>query len=102
MSYPTILNNTQVQEMLREIRSVLQTAQRPPDQVILDEVALCEMLHISKRHAADLRAEGKLKYAKDGGKLYYKLSWVLEYIDRYTVTLPASFINDVRNICRSY
>ena len=102
MSYPTILNNPQVQEMLREIRSVLQTAQRPPDQVILDEVELCEMLHISKRHAADLRAEGKLRYAKDGGKLYYKLSWVLEYIDKYTVKPPASFINDVRNVCRSY
>ncbi len=102
MSYPTILNNSQVQEILRELQRVLQTAQRPPDQVILDEVALCEMLHISKRHAADLRAERKLKYAKDGGKLYYKLSWVLEYIDKHTVKPPASFINDVRNICRSY
>jgi len=102
MSYPTILNNSQVQEILRELQRVLQTAQRPPDQVILDEVALCEMLHISKRHAADLRAEGKLRYAKDGGKLYYKLSWVLEYIDKYTVKPPTSFINDVRNVCRSY
>jgi hypothetical protein len=102
MSYPTILNNSQVQEILRELQRVLQTAQRPPDQVILDEVELCEMLHISKRHAADLRAEGKLRYAKDGGKLYYKLSWVLEYIDKYTVKPPASFINDVRNVCRSY
>ena len=102
MSYANIFNSCQAQDFLREIRSVLQTAQRPPDQVILDEVELCEMLHISKRHAADLRAEGKLRYAKDGGKLYYKLSWVLEYIDRYTVTPPASFINDLRNVCRSY
>jgi hypothetical protein len=102
MSYPTILNNPQVQEMLREIRSVLQTAQRPPDQVILDEVALCEMLHISKRHAADLRAESKLRYAKDGGKLYYKLSWVLEYIDKFTPKPPKDLLTHIRNACRSY
>ena len=102
MSYPTILNNPQVQEMLREIRSVLQTAQRPPDQVILDEVELCEMLHISKRHAADLRAEGKLMYAKDGGKLYYKLSWVLEYIDRIANVVCNKLANHLKNACRSY
>jgi hypothetical protein len=102
MSYPAILNNPQVQEILREIRSVLQTAQRPPDQVILDEVALCEMLHISKRHAADLRAEGKLRYAKDGGKLYYKLSWVLEYIDRIANEVCNKLANHLKNACRSY
>lgn len=102
MSNTTTILNSQIQEMLKEIRGILQTVQRPPDQVILGEVELCQMLHISKRHAADLRAEGKLRYAKDGGKLYYKLSWVLEYIDRYTVTPPASFINDVRNVYRSY
>jgi len=44
---------------------------RPSDQVILDEIELYEMLHISKRHAADLRSEGKLIYAKEGGRHYY-------------------------------
>jgi hypothetical protein len=102
MNYANMFNSCQAQDFVRELRRAVEKAQRPPDQVILDEVALCEMLHISKRHAADLRAEGKLRYAKDGGKLYYKLSWVLEYIDKYTVKPPASFINDVRNVCRSY
>jgi hypothetical protein len=102
MNYANLFNSCQAQDFVRELRMAVEKAQRPPDQVILDEVALCEMLHISKRHAADLRAEGKLKYAKDGGKLYYKLSWVLEYIDKYTVKPPASFINDVRKVCRSY
>ena len=102
MNYANLFNSCQAQDFVRELRMAVEKAQRSPDQVILDETELCEMLHISKRHAADLRAEGKLRYAKDGGKLYYKLSWVLEYIDRYTVTPPASFINDVRNVCRSY
>ena len=102
MNYANLFNSCQAQEFVRELRRAVEKAQRPPDQVILDETDLCEMLHISKRHAADLRAEGKLRYAKDGGKLYYKLSWVLQYIDRYSIKTPSSFIQDVRNVCRSY
>ena len=102
MNYANLFNSCQAQDFVRELRRAVEKAQRPPDQVILDETDLCEMLHISKRHAADLRAEGKLRYAKDGGKLYYKLSWVLEYIDYYSIKTPTSIIKDVRNLCRSY
>ena len=102
MSYANPFNSCQAQDFLQELRRAVEKAQRSPDQVILDETDLCEMLHISKRHAADLRAEGKLRYAKDGGKLYYKLSWVLDYIDRYAIKIPDSLLQDVRKVCRSY
>ena len=35
MSNTTTILNSQIQEMLKEIRGILQTVQRPPDQVIL-------------------------------------------------------------------
>ena len=80
------------QDFFRELRNEYLKAQRPADQVILDETDLCALLHISKRHAADLRREGKIRYSKDGGKLFYKLSWALEYIDNYRVDPPSNFI----------
>jgi hypothetical protein len=102
MQYNSILNSYHAQELIREIRSIVANAHRSADQVILDETEFCEKLHISKRHAADLRREGKIKYSKDGGKIYYKLSWVLEYIDRYSIAPPISLVNDIRHMCKSY
>jgi hypothetical protein len=89
-STEAFFNSPNAQEFIREIREEFQKSQKPPDQIILDETDLCNMLHISKRHAADLRKEGKLKYAKDGGKIYYKLSWVIDYIDNHTIRPPSS------------
>jgi len=90
MARATIFNSPEAQEFFRELKSEVLKFQRPADQVIIDEVELCNILHISKRHAADLRREGKIKYAKDGGKLFYKLSWILDYIDFYKVEPPHS------------
>ena len=78
------------QEFIREIREEFLKSQKPADQIILDETDLCNMLHISKRHAADLRKEGKLKFAIDGGMIYYKQSWVIDYIDQHTIRPPNS------------
>jgi hypothetical protein len=85
-----IFDSPAAQEFMREFKSEVLKFQRPADQVIIDEVELCSILHISKRHAADLRKEGKIRYSKDGGKLFYKLSWVLEYIDKHRVEPPVS------------
>jgi hypothetical protein len=80
-----IFDSPAAQEFMREFKSEVLKFQRPADQV-----ELCSILHISKRHAADLRKEGKIRYSKDGGKLFYKLSWVLEYIDKHRVEPPVS------------
>jgi Helix-turn-helix domain len=73
------------QEFLKEIRHEFLKSQRPPEQVILDEVDFCQFLKISKRHACDLRSEGQISYSKIGGKLYYKLSDVLHFIESHQV-----------------
>lgn len=83
MARNEIFNSPEAQEFIRVLKSEVLKFQRPADQVIIDEVELCNILHISKRHAADLRKEGKIEYSKDGGKLFYKLSWILKYIDKF-------------------
>ena len=90
-----IFKSPEAQEFIRELKCEVLKFQRPADQVIIDEVELCNILHISKRHAADLRREGKIKYAKDGGKLFYKLSWILDYVDFYKVEPPHSKLSQL-------
>ena len=74
-----------VQEFLRTIRAEFANAKRPAEEIILDETDFLRTLKISKRQAAKLRAEGAILYSKHGGRIYYKLSSVLEYINRYEV-----------------
>ena len=90
--HPKYFKATEVGELFSEILSEMLKLQRDPETIILDETDLCKLLHISKRHAIDLRKEGKIRYAKDGGKIYYKLSWVLEYIDKFRVDVPENLL----------
>lgn len=87
--------NPSIKEFIKELREVLLSSKRPPDEIILDETDICNLLHISKRHAADLRKEGKIKYSKDGGKIYYLLAWVLEYISNNQVEIPQNKFNKI-------
>lgn len=77
-------------EFISEFRNELLLLRKDPETIILDETDLLSYLHICKRTAAKLRSSGKIRYAKDGGKIYYKLSWVLEYIDKFRVDVPAT------------
>jgi len=70
------------EELIRQIKYQIEQAQRPADQIILDDVDLCKMLKVSKRTTATLRANGQITFYKCGGKIIYKLSDVLAYIDR--------------------
>ena len=83
-----VFKSPEAQEFIRELKSEVLKFQRPADEIVIDEVEMCSMLHISKRHAADLRREGKIQYSKDGGKLFYKLSWILEYIEKFKASIP--------------
>lgn len=73
------------QEFLKELKEQVQNAQRPPEQQILDEAEFCERLKISKRHAANLRFRREITYYKAGGKLYYKWSDVLSFLEKTKV-----------------
>ena len=79
----------------------------PPDQIILDDFDVMKMLKISKRKLADMRAKRQIKFhptgksnvqyrgyrngnpinvkGKRGGKNYYTLQAVLDYVQSITV-----------------
>jgi len=85
MQISEIFQSSSAQEFIQELRHEIFKYQRPADQVILDEVDFCQFLRISKRHASDLRSEGQITYSKIGGKIYYKLSDILNFVERHQV-----------------
>lgn len=85
MQNSEIFQSFSAQEFIKELRHEILKYQRPPDEVILDEVDFCQFLRISKRQAAYLRSEGQVTYSKIGGKLYYRLSDILSFIERHQI-----------------
>ena len=75
----------ELKDFIKDVEERFNNALRPPHEVILDDLQFQEMLHISKRHAAFLREERKITYSKPSGKIYYKLSDVLDYVNRNRV-----------------
>jgi hypothetical protein len=69
----------ELKDFLLEIDDRLNKAFRPAAEVILDDVDLRQVLKISKRQAAKLRAERLITYFKNSGKIYYRLSDVITY-----------------------
>lgn len=75
----------ELKEFLVDIDEKISKAIRPAEEVILDEVDLCNFLKISKRLSAKLRSERLITYYKSGGKLYYKLSDIIKYATSHKV-----------------
>ena len=75
------------EEIIRQIRFEISQAQRPAEEIILDDIELCNQLKISKRKSASMRDEREITYHQKTkhGKVYYKLSDVLEYINRFRI-----------------
>jgi hypothetical protein len=73
----------QLSLQIAELRQDLQNATKPPDQVILDDYDLRNYMKVSKRTTAYWREKGLITFSKINGKLYYKLSEVLEFIKQY-------------------
>lgn len=75
----------ELKDFLIDIDEKINKALRPAEEVIMDEVDLCNFLKISKRLAAKLRSERLITYYKSGGKLYYKLSDIIKYATSHKV-----------------
>lgn len=73
------------EEITRQIRYEITQAKRPANEIILDDPDVCQMLKVSKRTTATLRADKDITFHKCGGKILYKLSDVLEYVERNRV-----------------
>jgi len=81
MSWQQNIENIEV--LIKKIDQLLPYIEqfaRPPEQIIIDDVALREMLKMSKRSTAYLREKGLITYSKIGSKIYYILSDVLLFM----------------------
>jgi hypothetical protein len=67
---------------MEQLLPVIERLNRPPEQVLLDDVELRQLLKVSKRTTAYLREKELITYSKLGGKIYYLYSDVLEMISR--------------------
>jgi hypothetical protein len=72
----------ELKDFLLDIDTRINNAIRPASEVILDDVDVRQVLKISKRQAAKLRAERLITYFKNSGKIYYRLSDVIAYATR--------------------
>jgi len=70
---------------LEAVKKVVDDISKPPEHKILDDVDLCNLLKISKRTSAYWRERGEITYSKLGGKIYYRLSDILELIKKNEV-----------------
>jgi hypothetical protein len=78
-------NQPELLDLLIQMVDLCLEKVRPANEVILDDVALCELMKISKRTSANWREKPDIKYTKKEGKLYYLLSDVLEMLEENSV-----------------
>lgn len=71
-------------EILAVIREEMLKTQRPANEVILDDVDLRNLLKISERTTAAMRAKNIITYSKPG-KVFYLLSDVLKMMELFRV-----------------
>lgn len=82
----------ELQELFILLKTEFEKAHCLPEQTILDDVDLRKMLNVSARTTAEWRTKRLITHKKVVGKMYYKLSDVLAFLDKYTVE------SDTRNI----
>jgi len=75
-----IENLSTLTKKIDELLPIMEQIARPPDQTILDDVGLRDMLKMSKRSTAYLREKGLITYSKIGSKIYYRLSDILSFL----------------------
>jgi methyltransferase-like protein len=76
--------DSNLKEILEVIREEMIKTQRPANEIILDDVDLRNLLKISERTTAALRAKNMITYSKPG-KVFYLLSDVLKMLNNYKI-----------------
>lgn len=74
-------------DLIQKIETIVSGNKRPAEEVILSENEVLKMLQISKRTLATLRADGIIVYSKVRGILFYRLSSILDMINKNEVNL---------------
>ena len=82
-----------IKNRLESIQIFLRNNQNTnPDQTWYDNQEFLQVMNISKRTAAYWRTAKIIAYSQVGNKIYYRLTDILELLNRYTV--PASISNN--------
>jgi hypothetical protein len=102
-SYPLELpelfrNNPDLREFIQALKYEILESLRPPDQQVIDDVDLRKMLKISKRTAANYRAQGLLDHYRLGGKILYKLSDVFSAMEKNKIPGISSKVRLGKNL----
>jgi len=93
MSWQKVIDNiSELNHIMEQLLPVIERLTRPPEQVLLDDVELRQLLKVSKRTTAYLREKGLITYSKVGGKIYYLYSDVLEMMSRHQIRCISSKI----------
>lgn len=83
-----------IKQRLAEISLTLKQKQRTePDQIWYDNQEFLQVMNISKRTAAYWRTEKIISYAQVGNKIYYRLSDIMDLLEKSTI--PANTINNL-------
>jgi hypothetical protein len=82
--------NPEFLQLVEIFRYEMQHAQRPKEELLLDDVDLQKMLKVSRRTTANYRAQGLLTYYTIGGKIFYKWGEVLRDLEKNKVPSVSS------------
>ena len=77
----------EIKQRLEDISLTLKQQQRnKPDQIWYDNQEFIQIMNISKRTAAYWRTEKIVSYSQVGNKIYYRLSDILDLLNKYAVS----------------
>ncbi|MBD3638518.1 MAG: helix-turn-helix domain-containing protein [Crocinitomicaceae bacterium] len=86
----------EITERLTSIEVFLKAKQSDVENVFLDNQEFLQLMYISKRTAQSWRDQGVIAYSQIGGKIYYRMSDILEMLDKHKV--PAAInSNNLKN-----
>jgi hypothetical protein len=72
-------------ELMKMFRYEVQNAQRPANELIIDDADLQKLLKVCRRTTANYRSQGLIDYSQIGGKNFYIYSDILKAIEKNKV-----------------
>lgn len=72
--------NSKLEEVVKRLQDLQRT---DPTQVFFDNQYFIQIMNISKRTAQEWRNERLIGYSHIGGKVYYRLSDIIELLNRF-------------------
>lgn len=88
-------------EQIKEIKTLITQKAAKPEETVLDNADFMKLMKISKRTAQTWRDQGFISFSQIGGKIYYKMSDIYEFLNinykpsfenkKKPVSIPARF-----------